>query len=213
MKKLIATLCVIILVLSAAGCESITPNPPEPATEVNPTVAATTEATQSATLIESTNIYDIYKIGFNYNYRIFNKNGDIKLERENETRCPYFTMLTDSLLEVKCQTGTGQSTNWAYYYDYEKDIISETYSYVLSSTNILVAHINLNNNGKPILIIQSIFPTGSYYLEISEFEKPLSTPCTDPIQCVTFCNDSKSIEVVYLSGEDYKKATQTFDLY
>lgn len=213
MKKIIVTLCVIILVISAAGCESITPNPTEPATEVYSTVAAPTEATQSATLIESTNIYDIYKIGFNYNYRIFNKKGDIKLERENETRCPYFTMLTDSLLEVKCQTGTGQSTNWAYYYDYEKDIISETYSYVLSSTNTLVAHINLNINGKPILIIQSIFPTGSYYLEISEFEKPLSTPCTDPIQYVTFCNDSKSIEVVYLSGEDYKKATQTFDLY
>lgn len=49
MKKLIATLCVIILVLSAAGCESITPNPTEPATEVNPTVAAPTEATQPTT--------------------------------------------------------------------------------------------------------------------------------------------------------------------
>ena len=49
MKKLLATFTAMILMLSAVGCESITPNPTEPKTEPYSTSAETIEATQSTT--------------------------------------------------------------------------------------------------------------------------------------------------------------------
>lgn len=49
MRKLIATLSAMILMLSIAGCESATPNPTEPKTEPPATVGETTEATQPTT--------------------------------------------------------------------------------------------------------------------------------------------------------------------
>lgn len=49
MKRLIATFTAMILMLSAAGCESITPTPTEPKTEPHSTVAETTEAAQPTT--------------------------------------------------------------------------------------------------------------------------------------------------------------------
>lgn len=163
-------------------------------------------------IVEQGKFYSAYKFDNRYYYKITSKDGSVREDVHDTVKLPNFNMLTDTLLEVKSQTGTGQSTNWAVYYDAEADKISNHFYYVMATNGELVAHCKLEENNIGV-VVQNIFDVTEYCKRFDEFSSPISTDCTDQIQNVTFSEDGKSIEVVYLSGEDYTKTTQTFELY
>lgn len=162
-------------------------------------------------LIEKGEFYSVYQYGLRYYFKVTTPDGTVRDIANDISRVPRFTMLTDSLLEVKGQSGTGQSTNWAYYYDAEADKLSKHFYYILATNGELVAYCRREEKDIGI-VVQDIFDVTKYCKRFDKFSYPVSTDCTDQIQSVTFANDGKSIEVVYLSGEDYTRTTEVFEL-
>lgn len=163
-------------------------------------------------LIDSGELYSAYKYDNVYMYKITAKDKTVRDVVNHSTKLPNFTMLTDNILEIKGQSGTGLSTTWAYYYDAQTDKLSKHFYYVLATEGNLIAYCKRENNDIGV-VVQNIFDVTKYCKRFDEFSSPVSTDCTDQIQSITFSEDSKSIEVVYLSGESYTKTAQIFDLY
>lgn len=163
-------------------------------------------------LVDSGEFYSAYKYDNAYMYKITAKDKTVRDIVNYSTKLPHFTMLTDNVLEIKGQSGTGQSTTWAYYYDAEADKLSKRYYHVLATDGELIAYYKRDNNDIGI-IVQNIFDVTKYCKRFDEFLSPVSTDCTDPIQSVTFSEDGKSIEAVYLAGDKLIKTTEIFELY
>lgn len=155
--------------------------------------------------------YKTYRYEGRYFYNIIGKDGSVKNDIHDRVKLPDFNMLTDTLLEVKIQSGTGQSTNSAYYYDAKADKLSNIFFYVLGTNTRLVATVKLDGDNVYVLV-EDIFDKTKYCKRFDGFSSPVSENCTDPIQSVTFSDDGKTIEVVYLSGENYRKTSETFEL-
>ena len=60
-------------------------------------------------------------------------------------------------------------------------------------------------------MIRDIFDVNKYYCEISSFEYPLSI-VAEAITNIKFVNDGTSVEISYLSGENYLEIKETVDL-
>ena len=82
-------------------------------------------------------IEDCYDIRTNYDltyaYEITDLAGNVLLSDPAAFREPTIMPISDSVLEVSTQTGTGLSTNWAIYCDVETGQVSEKYNYVLGA--------------------------------------------------------------------------------
>lgn len=204
MKKL-TILIVLLLICSLVGCKSSKPRETE-----NPGVQATTpkEAENKdtqPTAPEEHEPFSITKADLGYIYRIYNNN--VLVEEEyvaiKEPQCHY---LTDSIIYVTVQAGTGQSTNWGFFYDYATNRRSETFRYILGYTESLVATGSLDG-----VVIQSIF-NDDYYLEITEFEQPVAQIAADAMQDVEFSEDMTTVTVTYITEGSYDRVTQTYSL-
>ena len=204
MKKL-TILIALLLVCSFVGCKSSKPRETE-----NPGVQATTpkEAENKdtqPTAPEEHEPFSITKADLGYIYRIYNNNVLVEEEyvARKEPTCLY---LTDSLIHVTVQAGTGRSTNWGFFYDYTTNKRSETFKHILGYTESLVATGRADR-----VIIQSIFDD-SYYLEIADFEQPVAQIAADAMQDVDFSEDMTTVTVTYIVEGSYDRATQTYSL-
>ena len=184
-----------LLVCGLAGCKAAeTPNRAE---------------TQTAQIAESEGTqkyepFSINKADKGYVYRIYNNN--VLIEEQyvavKEPTCHY---LSDSLIYVTVQTGTGKSTNWGFFYDYAANKRSETFYWVLNYTETIVAL-----GKKDRVIIRSVF-NDSYYLEIIDFEKPIAN-IADGILSAELSEDMTTVTVTYVVEDSYEIMTQTFSL-
>ena len=113
---------------------------------------------------------------------------------------------------VTGQSGTGVSTNWAFYYDAETDKLSKNFYYVLSGTSELVAYCKRDGNEHSI-IVQDKFDVSKYCKKFTVTTSSMTDTVVEPVISVKFSDDGKSIEVVYLAGDKLIKTTEIFELY
>lgn len=203
MKKL-TILIALLLVCSLVGCKSTKPRETE-----NPGVQTTTpkETENKDTqpiAPEEHEPFSIVKTDRGYIYRIYNNNVLVEEEyvARKEPQCHY---LTDSIIHVTVQTGTGQSTNWGFFYDYATNRRSETFQWVLDYTESIVAL-----GHKDRVVIRSIFDD-CYYLEITDFENPIAM-VADGILSAEFSEDMTTVTVTYIVEGSYDRVTQTYSL-
>ena len=206
--KVLKTLILLLLVYSLVGCRTAEnpkelQNPSAQDAESRNTQPTTTSAAESEA-IQSTSPFSISKANKGYIYRIYNNNALIEEQyvAVKEPTCHY---ITDSLIYVTVQTGTGKSTNWGFFYDYAANKRSATFQWVLSYTKALVA---LGN--KDSIIIRSIFDN-SYHLEITDFEKPVAM-VADGILSAEFSDDITTVTITYVTEGTYDLAIQSFSL-
>ena len=111
-------------------------------------------------------ITDLYTVTKNedntHSYSFADLNGNILFEKENVVREPNINQIAVNVYELKTQTGTGLSTNWAVYCDVEKSKTSETFYYVLATQGDYVVCADYKDN-KHFITVQNIFDKSVYH--------------------------------------------------
>ena len=143
-----------------------------------------------------------------YSYKFYDLNNNILFQKEDVVREPEINQIAISIYELKTQTGTGLSTNWAVYCDVENSKTSETFYYVLATQGDYVVCADYKDN-KHFITVQNIFDK-SAYCKTYELENVSPVAADFALGC-EFENETKAT-ITYLVGEDYTKAEMTIDI-
>ncbi len=161
---------------------------------------------------EYKDITDLYSVTKNddkrYSYQFYDLNNNILFQKENVVREPKISQINTTVYELKTQTGTGLSTNWAVYCDVENGKVSETFYYVLGAQGAYVVFAAYEE-GKHFIIVQNIFDKAIYY-KTYELEKVSPVAADFALGC-EFDGDNKAT-ISYLTGEDYTETKLTIDI-
>lgn len=170
--------------------------------------ACGTDATTESTATEDTSASSesFYTISRNenltYSYEIVDKNGNVLLADDSARKEPHIDEVSENIIGVTVQTGTGLATNWAVFCDVENGTVSETFHYVLGARDEFVFYAEFED-GVHSLVVQDIF-NSSY-----RTAHPLRDcgSFADPIRSLTFDSEEKTT-VTYLTGTP-EAATET----
>jgi len=165
------------------------------------------EVIERAEPIEETEYYTVFRYDSVKYYLIFDDNHDVARMEGPFGRSPRISMADEQLVKFTMQQGTGIATQWGYYYDVEKDVFSRVFHAIQDEYDGKVAY-----GATEKVIVRDIFDKTKYYLEINSFEEPFSRS-VETIVNVEFVNDGTSIEVTYITGADYRKVSEVFNLY
>ena len=143
-----------------------------------------------------------------YSYKFYDLNNNILFQKEDVVRQPKINQIAVSIYELKTQTGTGLSTNWAVYCDVENSKVSETFHYVLGSKGDYVVCADYEES-KHFITVQNIFDKSVYY-KTYELENVSPVAADFALDC-KFDNDNK-VTITYLTGEDYTETKLTIDI-
>lgn len=164
------------------------------------------KSTEGVKVIEDNKHFKITKFNNMYYYDIFDEDNIIVKSDGPFNKQPKISMIDDHLLKFTLQAGTGLSTQWGYFYDINMDVFSRTFYGIYDVYNEKVAYRVADG-----IVIRNIFDKTSYYKEIMSFKSPIATS-TEPFVEVRFLNDGKSIKIIYLTGQDFQRVTEYFDL-
>ncbi len=157
---------------------------------------ATTESTATEdTSASSESFYTISKNeNLTYSYEIVDKNGNVLFAKNNAPKEPHIDEVSENIIGVTVQTGTGLSTNWAVFCDVEKGTVSETFHYVLGAQDEYVFYADFED-GVLSLVVQNIFNSSNRTVH------PLQDcgAFADPIRNLTFDGEGKAT-ITYLTG-------------
>ena len=157
-------------------------------------------------------ITDLYTVVHNedntYSYTFTDLNGTVLFEEEKAAREPRINQITATVYELKTQSGTGLSTNWAVYCDVENSKVSEIFYYVLGAQGNYVVSANYED-GKHFITVQNIFDKSAYY-KTYELENVSPVAADFALGC-EFENESKAT-ITYLVGEDYDETEMTITI-
>lgn len=143
-----------------------------------------------------------------YSYCFYDLNNNILFKKENVVREPLINQIAVSIYELKTQTGTGLSTNWAVYCDVENSKTSETFYYALAAQGDYVVCADYKDN-KCFITVQNIFDKSVYY-KTYELENVSPVAADFALGC-EFDGDNNAI-VTYLTGENYNETKITIDI-
>lgn len=191
-KQLVLYILLIVTLFSAC---SVNRNPME--TDV--------DRSMSANIIMNASYGQIRFFNGKYQYVVYGKNKEI-VEQGESTRLPDITFVNDSLLKFSLQTGTGLSTQWGFYYDFEKGEKSAIFTCIYDNFKENVVYGDYDK-----IIIRNIFDVNEYYYEIPLSLLPLSD-MVEPIININFVDEGKRIKVLYYSGKDFSEETKEFIL-
>lgn len=143
-----------------------------------------------------------------YSYAFSDLNDNILFQKESIVREPKINQIGINIYELKTQTGTGLSTNWAVYCDVKKSKTSETFYYVLTAQGDYVVCADYKDS-KHFITVQNIFDKSAYH-KTYELEN-VSPVASDFALGCEFDGDNNAI-ITYLTGEDYTETKITIDI-
>ncbi len=207
MKKTLALLLCLTLILPLASCVRDTP-PPEPATsatEPSDTPTDTAPPNVSPELIESTKYYKIEKLLSSLRYTVYGSNGEIVL-CEVTNRPLELSMLNENIVDLSIDLEDGITSHK--YYDVKNNRFSEEYLCVIATSDNLIAYFDIIHIGKigeeRKLIVKDIFDESVF---CKSFGLYFSWNSQDPVLSARFTEGEEEFEFVYLMG--YPGAEQT----
>lgn len=172
-------------------------------TEVQNKIVSTANVIENESeVLEETDFYKITYADSMYQYYLFDENHNVVKSDGPLKLKPDIIVIDEHLVRFTTQSGTGIGTQWGYYYDVKKDVFSRVFNSIFDQHRELVAY---RSNGG--VIVRDIFDKTKFYQEISSFKEPFAET-VDPIEKAEFSEDGKSIEITYLSGDDYKEVTE-----
>lgn len=166
-------------------------------------------STENKEIIDSGKYYRIYKKDTTrIYYEIYNSNGEI-VGSETTDRPLIIDMLTDNIVDISIGMGTGLTIHK--YYNIEKDLFSQDFSYVLATLNELVAYIDIPKE-KPFenrkIVVRNAFDQNLFYKVFPLDFSPIDTPVTQ----AAFSKDGTSLQLTYLSGKDQREVSESLKL-
>lgn len=168
-----------------------------------------TNLSSNKEIVASGKYYRIYKDSkTQVYYDIYNLNGEIVLSETTE-RPLTIDMLSANIVDIGIGMGTGLTVHR--YYNVERNLFSQEFSYVLSNLNEFVAYIDVPKKSSfenRKLIVQNAFDRNSFY---KEFQLDFSHVDTPVIQAA-FSKDGSSLELTYLSEENQLQVSKILKL-
>lgn len=143
-----------------------------------------------------------------YSYTVTDYAGRILRQEEGLTRQPHLVYAGVDVLGIYIQAGTGQATRCFTYYDLEKGLISESFSYVLAAKNGYLVRAD-RIDGREAIIVENIFDRDLYYREY--YPENATTKLMDFAQDAYF-NEKGQIVVTYLTGDGWETAEFVINL-
>ena len=191
--KILTIIFLIVLVFICSGC---TENETEFYTE--PTV--TTVQTKLDTVLIDEKYYKLYfNDSYEFYYELLDLNGNI-IDKQCTYYCePKFNQLSDDIVKIYTQTGTGRITSQTQYYNTRKALLSPVYNYVLCEKANYVAVGDIELKGVVVYDmfdekqIISTIPLDNLYYTVDE-----------PIEDVRFSEDLNKICIVYKTSNSTK---------
>ena len=168
------------------------------------TSGVTNETSDNLTYtIEESEYYKITQTNNMYSYTIYGKDKRIVKNIEQINGQPRIIMVEDNVIQISIQAGTGIATQSTYFYHIENDVFSESFTAVFDYYDGVIIYALYNK-----IVVRSVFDE-KVYKEFTDFSAPFS-PVAFPFENIVFTNDGHSIEVTYLSGNDYTKVAEVF---
>ena len=158
---------------------------------------------ENTELIKSEKHFQIYKYKDAVNkhfYRILDSNGNTVIS-ETTTRPLSISISEYGIVDISISFGTGVCQHQ--YYNIGKNILSEPFEDVFSTSDELIVYMNVpkeNAIENRTLVIQNIFDKELLFVEYQlDFSKYLI-----PIEKIEFLPDSKSLKITYYKGSEEK---------
>ena len=161
---------------------------------------------ENARVVEEAEYYKLVLIENAYFYYIYDENYKIAKSEGPLYRPPRISMVDDYIVRVSKSAGPQKATTSSYYYNVKMDVFSRVFYAIHDHNNGRVAY----NASYNMVVVRDIFDKTKYYQEFTNFKEPLAGP--EPIQDVEFVNDGASIAITYLTGVDFRRVTEVFDL-
>ena len=155
--------------------------------------------------IDKTEYYEVHYSDYMYYYSIFDKNHNI-VKSGKTPKMPHISIINDKLVRVIVQSGAGTETQGGYYFDVENNVMSDIFYSIFDQNDDMVAFGNYDK-----VIVQNIFDQNKYYQEISHFSRPFSNTVM-PIVDARFTDDGSSIQIKYLTGEEFEEVSENVKL-
>ncbi len=161
-------------------------------------------------LIDSGDYFKLYDNTLSEIYEIYNSQGE--LVRTETTDDPIsITMLNESVLDISIGKGTGITQHT--YYDAERNVFSDEFSYVICTDGELVAYIGLSEDkvNNKTLIVEDIFNKEIYY---KEFKGAFDEVDTYELSSVggEFSEDFSKLTVRYYQRNQQNQISKDFKL-
>ncbi len=194
MKKLYVC-CILLLALCVSSCSSSQNfSPDNMASKI-----------KNETIVEESLNYKITMKDKLFYYYLIDREGNIVHSDGPFSHQPQIQPISDVMLKIVHQSGTGLGTNWGFFYNIEKSTYSDIFHYILNQNDELVI---LGEKDK--IVVKDIFGDLNFYQEFSSFEYTLSN-VVSPFISSKFIENNK-IEITYISGEDYEIKKEVFDI-
>ena len=193
-KKIILMILIAIYIVALSACD-------DPSKTTAPTEEST-PANNDSFYIISTNE------DLTYSYQIVAKNGDILFSDDHSPREPNIDWVSDHVLSVTIQTGTGRSTNWAVFCDVENGRTSKVYQYVLGAQDNYVFYVE-SEDSNYCLVVEDIFDSNIYR---KTYTLQDCGAFADPACALTFESKGKAI-ITYLTGNENAVSQTSATIY
>lgn len=167
------------------------------------------EVTRNEEILEDSTYYKVLLSNSQYYCTFYDKSHQVVRVDGPYSKIPKVSVVNDSnpiLLRLTIQTGTGIGTQYGYFYLVDEMKFSETFQSILDQSGNLVAYID-----KEKVVVRDIFDKTKYDKEISAFHDPFSN-VAQPITNASFSEDSKTITVTYLTGDNFREVSETFEI-
>ena len=165
--------------------------------------------TRNEEILEDSTYYKVLLSNSQYYCTFYDKSHQVVRVDGPYSKIPKVSVVNDSnptLLRLTIQTGTGIGTQYGYFYLVDEMKFSETFQSILDQSENLVAYID-----KEKVVVRDIFDKTKYDKEISDFRDPFSN-VAQPITNASFSDDSKTITVTYLTGDNFREVSETFEI-
>lgn len=198
MKKYVALLLCLIMILSLISCDTTDKNKDTENDTANTESLEKDDGTKDASISDiNKQYYKIEEIELaKVRYYIYDSNGNVVLSDETD-RPLDISMLGDNIVDICIGMGSGISIHK--YYDVQSNRFSEEYTYVAAASGNLVAYIDTSMEDpmtNRVLVVRDIFDKNTFY---KSFGLDFSPTVHDPIESAIFTDGEVELEVVYLS--------------
>lgn len=198
-KKILSYIVALSMAFLLTGCQKKIPNDVSSIeSNLNP----------KSDIIVKNDYYKIYcgateETRFFYYYDLFDMDGNLIKSECTYMNEPTISECSNNIIKISAQAGTGLSTKWSYYYNISSNLFSQIFYHVLAEKETVIAYFD----GEQIVIC-NMFDVESFYKEI-KLNNEISNS-TDPIEEVVFSDNLDSVTVVYMSGNNFERTTETF---
>lgn len=198
MKKYIAVLLCLMMILSLFACDTTDKNKDTENDTANTESLEKDDGTKDPSISDiNKQYYKIEEIELTkVRYYIYDSDGNVVLSDETD-RSLDISMLGDNIVDIRIGMGTGLSIHK--YYDVQNNRFSEEYSYVAATSGNLVAYIDTSMEEpmfNRVLVVRDIFDKNVLY---KSFGLDFSPTVDFPIESAKFTEGEAELDVVYLS--------------